>query len=425
MSNEPTIYEIPEWNVETLHKEIAKLNKRAAKLGAAPLELVEHGTREILHPKAQEQVDLGVNILPYEELPRITLHLFQIKGVAPKLAGWEFIGRLDHVTLPGEVIVNAVPGETVPEHFFKAEPVCGHCKKKRYRNDTFIMRHEDGPFIQVGRQCLKDFLGHDPSGIARYLTSIWKLLGSFGDEEDERWHGGYGNHLWWTYPHEKVLSITTAFIRSFGWVPRSTACPEEGRPATADEVAYFMSPSFSTQERKDKEKLAEKVRWDAEKDGADAKGAMEWLKEQDANNEYMANLHTISRAEGVPVKLFGYWCSLVATYQRAQERLRVKMAQRKTNEWFGNVKDRVEINVRVIGISYHDGAYGTVAIHRMLDDAGRTVVWFANTRSGMSEGHRYHIKGTIKKHDEFQDWKQTVLTRVKMLEELEDSGSAG
>jgi hypothetical protein len=55
----------------------------------------------------------------------------------------------------------------------------------------------------------------------------------------------------------------------------------------------------------------------------------------------------------------------------------------------------------------------------MLDNDGRTLTWFANTNPEMNVGEKYRIKGTVKKHDEYNEWKQTILTRVKVLEKIE------
>lgn len=212
--------------------------------------------------------------------------------------------------------------------------------------------------------------------------------------------------------------MTIAHIREFGWIPRSTADPMVGRTATADEILGLLLPSKDSTVREKQRKTIEKIQWNKDRDEQEARDAIEWLKTQPSNNEYMVNLHTIAAADAVPSKLFGYWCSLAAAYQRAQERLRLNKAQKKVSEWVGNVKDKIETVVTVTGISHVDSYYGTVHLHRMLDDAGRTLVWFANTDSGMEPGRKYKIRGTVKKHDEYQNWKQTVLTRVTMKEEI-------
>lgn len=419
MTNETKIHEIPEWNRDRLTREINKLNKRAAKIGANPIEVVDHGIKLVIHPNSRELVTRGK--VSREDAPKVRIHQIELVGEPPKLEGYEFVGTLDHITLPGKVIVKTVPGRSVPKEFYDHDATCDHCKKIRRRNETFILHHvEDDKYEQVGRNCIRDFLGHDPNGIARFLSSLWTLIDSFDDDDEESgWFSGGGRRDYY-YPHQKILKTTSAMIRTYGWVPRSSANPDEGRIATADLVLRVMLPAFDKYSKEEQQSLIDNMKWDDEKDTADADEAVAWLMKQDADNEYLHNLQTISEADAVPSRMFGFWCSLVAAYHRHQDRLNLNKATQKTNEWVGVIKERRDFKIKVVGLRYISGYYGTVTLHKMLDEKGRTLIWFANTDSGMEEGNTYIIKGTVKEHDEYKDWKQTVLSRVKVVEEVEE-----
>ena len=54
----------------------------------------------------------------------------------------------------------------------------------------------------------------------------------------------------------------------------------------------------------------------------------------------------------------------------------------------------------------------------MRDSDGRTLVWFANACRKMDKGNDYMIRAGIKKHGEYKEWAQTILTRVFVVEEL-------
>ena len=250
-STEQKIYEIPVGHKDRLHKEIAKLNKRAEKLGCEPVELVDHGEVLRVDPVYIQRISTPEHPYPAipEDAPKIRYMRISINGDAPKLAGYTFVGTLDHVVLPGSVVVKAVPGENVPEEFYDHDAYCDHCNKIRRRNQTFVLfNEEENKHVQVGRQCLRDFLGHDPNAIARFLSAVWRLMDSFDDEET--WGMGSGGYREWSYNHVRVLELTSAIIRHSGWVPRSSANPDEGRSATADEVAYALTPKFTAAERK-------------------------------------------------------------------------------------------------------------------------------------------------------------------------------
>lgn len=417
--NPPEIYEIPEWNMNLLRKKIDQLNKRANKLDCPHLRIVHHGKKQKVHPSYRKRVNEG--LLPEKKIPTFTTHIVTIDGPEIKLAGWKFVGTLDHYTLPGTVIVNAVPGQSVPKEFHHNDAVCDHCGKIRRRVETFVVENENGEFKQVGRQCLKDFLGHNPTAMLHLLRSISALYADLGSEDGEFY--GFGGLEAYNYNQVDVLERTCAIIRTHGWISRSRAQDEER--ATADDVLDTYHPPKGGQALEHwNHWMNNVIKWDKEADRKEAEAAIEWLKEQPSNNEYMHNLHAIAEADHVPAKLFGYWCSLMAAYQREMDKLREQRAQNRVNEWVGEIKERRDFTVNVLSINYADGYYGTVEINKFIDDNGRTLVWFANTDSGMEKGHTYHITGTVKKHDKFNGWKQTIITRVKVKEEIENEEAA-
>ena len=413
-ASKPNVYEIPEWNLDALTAKVNKINKRAAKLGCPSLEIVNNGTVSRILPQHLEAIQTGVLLL--KDAPHFNVHLISIAGEGPKLAGWKFVGTLDHYSLPGTVIVNAVPGESVPQEFFHNDATCHQCNKIRRRIETFVVQHENGEYKQVGRNCIKDFLGHDPSSILRLLSTIRRLMDDLADSDGE-YYGGSGRQTW-TFDRNRILEVTNTIIRSEGWMSRSAA-EGSGKNATANSVLFFFMPTSSSQEADARKEWVATLDWNEELDTNEANAAIEWLESQTSANEYMHNLQTIVQAEEIPIKLFGYWCSLMATYQRAMERLNEQKRTHKVSEWVGVLKVRQEFTVEIISIKYIEGVYGTVRLHKMLDDGGRTLTWFANTAPGMEIGQKYQIKGTVKKHDEYNNWKQTVLNRVAVIEEVE------
>jgi len=415
---ENEIFEIPEWNMDRLNKAISKMNKRAEKFDLPPIDILHHGKKLIVDTRYVQKSDKITKDIPYEQLPKIVVCCVSLSIETISLSGYEFLGTLDHITLPGKVVVNTVPGKTIPPSYFHKDAICDHCGKIRRRNQTFVLKNSSGHHVQVGRQCLKDFLDVDPSAIVRMLTVIFKFVQSLTDDDD--WfEGGYGYGVCrdWCFPHEEVLKMTAVVIRTYGWVPRSAS---EDREATADIVQFALLPPQDSQSQKRKKRMMAELKWDEKADERDASESAEWLKKQEPTNEYINNLQQISDAESVPLRMFGYWCSLVATYQRSCERLRMNMAQQKTNAWVGNVKDKIQLDVKVMGIRYIDGPYGVVRLFKMLDNNGHTVNWFASCDPDMKEDSSYTIIGTVKKHDEYNDWKQTILTRVKVLKEIEN-----
>ena len=416
--SEDNVFNIPEWKMDEFTRRIEKINGRAQRLGAAPVRVTNLGVTRMKDPRVDK-----TGLKP-SEIPEVAIHRMKLEGDPPKLAGWTFLGVLDHNTLPGQVVVQTVPGHKIPQQFFNAPPVCDHCNKRRNRNETFVLQHDGGKFMKVGRMCLRDFLGHDPTRAVQALQALFDLAKEMGDQDN--WGGGGGRGEW-TYDSDRVLALTAAVINSRGWVPR--AAENEDRNATSSEVSYLLNPPSgprSENARAAWRRMHDTLQTDDAKWATEAAAARAWLKEQPENqSEYMHNLQLIDKAGTVPAKMLGYWVSLMAAYHRAQERLNLNKATQKKNEYVGAVGDKIEAKVLVTRIHHFDSAYGTVHMHNFLDDQGRTMIWYANTsNAGMSVQKRYKIKGTVKKHDEYNNWKQTHLTRVKALEELPDEQQA-
>ena len=215
-----------------------------------------------------------------------------------------------------------------------------------------------------------------------------------------------------------VLTDTVAMIRTFGWVARSSA--DYGVVPTADNVRMLQLPRIHNEkDRREYEAFRASIK---RKDGDEMEAikAMNWLEDQPADNSYIHNLKALATENHVPVSMLGYWCSVISAYQRAMDKLEVQKQEKvqKLNEYLGEIKQRVDVDVEVVGVSYTPGAYGTVTIVRMRDTDGRTLVWFANTDVEMEKGGKYKVKATIKKHEEYRDFKQTQVNRLKVLEEV-------
>lgn len=426
MSDQETndrIVQIVEANMPRLENEIAKLNRRADKIGCPHLEIVVHSTEMKRSPTALANLRehygrAGLPIPPYELecVPLVKISEVEIVGEGPKIEGYKFVGTLDHYTLPGQVLVNAVPGETVPPQFFDASTICDHCNKIRTRVETFIVEKEDdGSYIQVGRNCLRDFFGHDPMSVARWLNRVMHFITSL--EDDEWTSGGGGRHSSY-YDSLTLLKTTVAMVRSHGWIAKSSA--REDQTPTAANVTYVINPPYSDKERRLWEEFRATVLFDEAKDTAEAEAAVAWLKTQEGTNEYMHNLKLLENEEAVPGKMVGYWCSLIAAYQRDQDRLEYakREEQLRLNEHLGTVGQRVEARVTCTGVQSIDGDYGVINIHRMRDSDGRNLVWFANAARKMEKGNDYVIRAGIKSHGEYKEWAQTILTRVFVVEEI-------
>jgi len=356
-----------------------------------------------LHQIPAEVRSREIRKIPYVQ---ITVH-----GTAPKLEGWTFLGTLDHYSVPGSIIVNTVPGHTIPQSYYNSEPVCDHCQKIRRRKETFIVQNEKDGMKQIGRQCLKDFLGHvDPSMVARFFTAVRKFVEDFRDEE--QWsRGGY------TVPEYKlndVLLASACVIRMNGWVSKSNMEDDyDSKEPTASIVGDLLNPDDRFRHPVRKEFLNQFVFNDDDQKTVD--NALVWLSNQDCSNEYMHNIKTIADSGWVTDKMLGYACSIIASYFRQVDREKNAKYDFSKSEYVGEKNQRLDMNVTVISSRIIDSSYSQTELFRMLDNSGNLIIWFCSGSTELEIDGVYKIKATIKDHEEYNGVKQTKVLRVKIV----------
>lgn len=460
---EEAIYSVPGRNLPTLLERIEKLNKRCRKLGITEIAVdtaVEytahrfkhtgHGGKRWVKPgeleKAREEAAKARewNQVHYRETGVVMdWHTVRVQGTAPKYAGWKFIATLEPLPTDDGTTLNlvmTVPGETCPTTYMRPEAVgvCDHCKAKRRRKQTFVVRHDDGRTLAVGRNCIKDFLGHaDPQRLATWAEILMELGRLGGESEDLEWsHGGsYGEP---TYDAEYYLGWVAGVMRCYGWTSKTVAMQEDNTlQSTASRVDFILNPPSFT----GKYAAERRAEWEAERakctpteeDKAKAAAALEWAKgldldalmEQDGES-YLANVAAVARASKVTRRTAGLVASIVQAADRAAGKAaqRAARAARPASLHMGELKARGTYRVRVDKIIPRESVYGVTLITRLAawDDARgdylNDMVWFCTGELGMVEGNAYEVKATVKAHEEYNGRPQTVVNRVKVQEKL-------
>lgn len=84
-------------------------------------------------------------------------------------------------------------------------------------------------------------------------------------------------------------------------------------------------------------------------------------------------------------------------------------------EWFGNIKDKVNLNVTLIRRGNYDTMYGTTFVYTFEDADGHQLVWKTTNWLEQKVDAQVTLKGTIKAHSEYKGIKQTELTRCKVI----------
>lgn len=395
---------IPEYNYARLAEKIAKLNKKAFKLGCFPVTLVKTGNTDTHEIKENGRV---VEIIPMVEVT--------VTGEAPSLSGWQLLGVLEFDQNYRTPVVREVPGQIVPKKYRNATSKCDHCKSDRRRNEVFIVTNGKKT-MQVGRSCIADFLGHrSPEHFLHYATFLRNIDELLRDQDDDCYGGGGRENPCW--PVEFVLALAHNLIAKNGFTSRKMA-DEVGGCSTGSQVAGQL---YQRDRLPDKERITPTpANYKA------AKLVLKWMKKIDAGDStYLHTLKMVGKEGIVTGATLGVTASAYTAYLKANELLQEKK-RTKPSQYIGTIGKRETFEVRFMSATWVDTFYGMLAIVRLQDRAGNTLIWKTHAlasqfdhaaASGYVDGKTqvtpwYTIKATVKEHSEFRGLLQTMLQRV-------------
>ncbi len=382
---EKQLFEVPAIAMGLLDQKMARLSKKAKKAGSGDIKLVRVGRRTD---------DDGTQVI-----------IVAVEGDPVKYEGFTFVAKLDHNIDPNgdSNIVYSMPGENLTPEQRLAPANCDHCGWKRNRKDTFILRKdEDGSFIQVGRTCLKDFFGHDPAEVVRRAQYITKVIDTVKDAT----HGGEAymtNRR--TVDLQTFLGYVVSCIDANGWTSGKEAFGDPDKFSTRDQACNSMFrwpyPDPTDRPTKDEIETAEKV--------------LTYVLTLDPNrSDFNFNMTQLAKMEIIDYKATGVAAAMVFCYNRHLEQEAAKTAPPKDDlsgsQYIGTEKERLTIDVKILSSKIHNGDFSSYYITRMLDGGGNLYVSFGAYHAEADS--QVKVRGTVKRHQEFQGVRQTVLNRV-------------
>ena len=278
----------------------------------------------------------------------------------------------------------------------------------------------------VGSNCLADFLGHaSPENVAKLFEYLADAV-SAGEEFESMGGGGGFTH----FGLENFLGYVAAAIRVDGWLSRTQARNmNNGNPnapsvhATAD-TAWGVMIAVATGKTRDLNPKLIPTKEDFDRGTA----CKEYLQvfmdgemEKGELNDYLYNLSIVCRMGVVDFKTSGIAASIIATATREQgkEIERKKFSNLKqTSKHFATAGDKVVVKATLMGLREMEGQFGCTTMMKFVSVDGNAMTWFASgsfEQGTWTIGNEYILAGTVKKNDEYQGLKQTVLTRVNAV----------
>jgi len=395
---EPMVFNIPAENMEALEKKLKSLNKKAKRAGTGELTLT------VVSETAEKQDDGYVNVFKQ----------VVVEGEAPKIEGWTFLARLDHNVDPtgNSNLVYVMPGQSLPEGYRNRPADCDHCGWTRKRRDTYVLRHDaTSDLKQVGRTCIQDFIGIDPEKVLAHAERLASLYDKAKDAESVPLDRS-AMHDRRFIDLEVYLTHVAMAIRMHGWVSGKEAYDNHQVIATRNQATetMFPTPGYDYENELEDEDLII------------AQAAIQWALSQDATkNDFTHNMVTIATTGYIDFKATGTAAYIVQGYIRSEE-VKKPTLDLSGSDHFAQKGDKIRGDVEVISkkvLPMKDWDQFQKTIVRMLStDGGNLIVTFSTGNFGdsVNVGDKITIRGTVTKNDTFNDVKQTIVNRVRIVE---------
>ncbi len=355
---------------------IAKLNKRAARLGCAPLAIASHEAHTV-------EID-GI------KFPAITL---EITGTTPTFAGWTFAASVEALD-SGKNIFHGISSASFPARFSASGHACEHCNQNRKRNSSFILSHDSGDFKQVGSTCINDFLGGNHLPVFTFLSNARETLGEFES---------FANAKIDSVSVIGALIASAATVREHGFVKKTGHDIYSGTTPTASRVESFLI------DVRNPKRFVPNI---TEADEVKAESVRAWLvNHEGTQSEYLQKLIDLSAASRVSSRNIGILASAITAYDREMDRKAQAIASPSNH--VGIVGKRETFILAYVGCKVlPDYGYGCSNLYSFKDAKGNIVKW--KTNNSFDFAPMVKLVGSVKKHGEWNGVKETELTRCKL-----------
>lgn len=409
---------VPTFALDMVRERVAKVNKRAIKRGFPQVALQLGDAQMISDPYFEHKCNGGfAPISACPEQPRQVEYTSVAIAATGRLAmgGWRLVGVIaaDAVDKAGNAVpmITNVPGESGNLPFITDAQLCEHCNTRRYRTETFALMHDDMRVMQVGRQCLRDFLGHDPAAILAGLDAFRELV--ISDDERESW--GRSAPSTWTI--DDVIMAASRIVATDGWyISRAKAEQAEDQGERLASTSSRVMTVLEPWNKEMREMVAEKYPQNAtaERIAANTRDALANLK---PNNDWEYKLAEYQNIAQVGSRHLGILASATILGLRLEER-KAKAAARPESAHQGVVGQKLTLSATVMFTRFFDNAYGGTTLVKFSTEGGDVQWW----QSGVHEdewtiGQTVTLSGSVKAHDldKFDQRPITTMTRCKVV----------
>ena len=393
---------------ETVSRKITRITKKLDKLGIPY-------TYKVLGTVVRTVAIKDVEPFPSEAL--VTVGTMDVECVeyvfdmpTYKLGDYMLVAILEH-TENGNMVY--AYEDNIPEKYRTSSGYCDHCKTKRTRKTTAVLRCVDSnEYIQVGLTCLKDYTGIDCNAIVSGYTDVHDIY-LMND----------------AYPYIMSQSVKR-YAPAFTTINYLAHCIKlistEGY-AKRGNVGSTATEAFKCVENNSfvDETYVNKAKQviDYYKGFTDSTGLSDF-----DNNIRLALL------ESHIIRENGFIAYSYVAYTKAMEYKKNEEARKAAvyaGEFVGNVGNKLTFDAKMNLVARWDNYYGSTFLFKFVDANGNTFIW--KTGKGLCDlfwdndwdinemdgdaTYTVRVRGTVKAHTEYRGVNQTELTRctIKMF----------
>lgn len=309
------------------------------------------------------------------------------------LDGWRVVAQIDHGD-SGNVVNLIDPKEQISAIWYSLKPFCDHCNTNRRRNITFIVRHENGIYKQVGKSCLMDYTGISPALVA--MAAEIKDICIDSNSEKGCYNSDINNIKMFSI--RDILAASVESIEKYGYIK------SDFPNSTKSNVLEMLHKQTETSEKSKKE----------------AENIINWLKNLDVNMGIERDCKSLICGEYVKIKHIGKLAYMPISYKKALEQKQKEIEQsarkeaEKVSNYVGTVGEKVTFTAeKAVLLTSYPTEYGYTYVYKFISNSN-VFVWFSS-RNVEGVKDRCTIKGTVKSHSEREGVKQTILTRCKVI----------
>jgi hypothetical protein len=406
-------------------KNLGKLNAKATKFGLPPITTGEP-VRERYTRRYESDDERRVHRMyvvplgdrkPEEGDEILYLNRIELNYPIIALGSWKVLGKIEPFG-EGRITFAATDVESELEQlsaYRESEPCCDHCKTKRRRKETYVVRHTDtAETKQIGSACLQDFTGIDPVKVL-FLAQMYAAFKDMADDY-EHFMGGVGcDHGVRPVDFLRDVLFVTEWQGDFVSSKRAKE--------------YLLTPTYRVamdlaDELRGRRALIERYEESRERLLASAQRVIDWWTVQEPESEFERTAQQVVTAEAVPYenKFLAIAAASISAMDRALAKAMAKEARAaRPSEHVGKVGEKLQQPMRVTGRFSFDGDYGTQFYVNFVDVEGNKYSWkTANPPYEFGEPDAktkwFDGKFKIKKHGDFRDEKITDISHVKFVD---------